>query len=270
MPGNSEPDYVTQKSDATPWAEQAPYLKAGFENAKSLLGGNTPSFYPNATYVPMSGATGGSLDAGEQLGNRQWALNNNADMWGLVPEAMRQTQATQRGDYLTNQNPYFQQMLTNTFQKSQPTIDAAFAGGGRGISGARDAAVSDAWANAASGLGYQDYGRERANQIAAIGAAPGMAQAGMQPLQQLGQIGQAREGYAGSELQDALKRWDATQNQGWSNAAKYQALVGGGQFGGQTTQMVPQTSNPWLTAAGLAGSAASIAGSLFGRQGAFR
>jgi hypothetical protein len=129
--------------------------------------------------------------------------------------------------------------------------------------------VSDAWANAASNLGYQDYSRERQNQIAAIGAAPGMVQAGLQPLQQLGQIGAAREGYAGSELQDALKRWDAQQGLQWNNLAKYMATVGGGSYGNQTTTMVPQTSNPWLTGLGAAGTAASIAGSLFGRSGAF-
>jgi hypothetical protein len=85
--------------------------------------------------------------------------------------------ATARGDYLTQQNPYFQQMLQNTFQKSQPTIQSAFAGAGRGISGAQDAAIADSWAQTAGNLGYQDYSRERQNQLGAIAASPGMAQA---------------------------------------------------------------------------------------------
>jgi hypothetical protein len=266
---NDDPNYVTQKSDTAPWAGQQPYLQRGFSVADELQRGTTPSFYPNATYVPMSGTTESSLNQGDWAAQNQFNATNQYNLARLTPGAIDQTTATMRGDYLTQQNPYFQQMLQNTFNKAQPTIDSAFAGGGRGISGARDAAISGAWADTAGNLGYQDYAKERQNQLAAIAAAPGMAQAGLAPLQQLGQIGAAREGYAGSELQDALKRWDAQQNQGWSNLSKYMATVGGGGYGNQQTTMVPQTSNPWLTGAGLAGSAASIAGSLFGRSGAF-
>jgi hypothetical protein len=269
MPDNNEPNYQVAKTDSAPWSGQQPFLTTGFNQAQTLLNSGQPQFYPNATYVPMSGTTGQSLNLGEGAANTQWTNTAGGPLTSLTPEAINQTYGTMRGDYLTQQNPYFSQMLQQTFQKAQPTIDAAFAGGGRGISGARDAAISDAWANTAGNLGYQDYGRERQNQIAAIGAAPGMVQAGLSPLQQLGQIGTAREGYAGAELQDSLKRWDAGQNAGWNNLGKYMSTVGGGNYGTQSTQMVPQTSNPWAQGVGYAGAAASILGSLFGRQGAF-
>lgn len=268
---DDDPNYQIAKTDTSPWSGQQPYLTEGFKTATNLLGSGQPSYYPNATYVPASGTTLNALGQSENIANSMLGANQaDGTMFGLTPAAMNQTMATLRGDYLNKQNPYFNQMLTQTMQAAQPSIDAAFAGSGRGISGARDAAVSDAWAKAASGLGYQDYSTERQNQLAAAAAAPGMVQAGMAPLEQLGKVGQAREGYAGQELQDAINRWDAGQNLGWNNLARYMAAVGGGGYGQQQTQTIPTTSNPWMTAAGLGTAGASILGSLFGRGGAFR
>jgi hypothetical protein len=270
MSSNDEPSYQIGKTESAPWAGQQPYLQTGFQTAQNLLNSGQPQYYPNATYVPMSGQTGQSLNLGENAANAQWGATDPGALASLTPTAINQTLSMARGDQLTNANPYFQQMLQNTFQKSQPTIDAAFAGGGRGISGARDAAISDAWANTAGNLGYQDYSKERQNQLGAIAAAPGMVQAGMAPLQQLAQIGTTREGYAGTELQDTLARYNAQQNAGWNNLAKYMATVGGGGYGTQSSQYVPTTSTPWQTGLGYAGAGASILGSLFGRNGAFR
>ena len=266
MSSDDQPNYQVGKTESAPWAGQQPYLQTGFQTAQNLLNSGQPSYYPNATYVPMSGTTAGSLNTGEQAANIQ-LQNNPASLYQLNPEAMNQTLATMRGDYLNQGNPYFQGMLQNTMQKAQPAIDAAFAGGGRGISGARDAAISDAWASNAQNLGYQNYATERQNQLGAIAAAPGMVQAGLAPLQSLAQIGATREGYAGQEVQDAMKRWDAGQNLGWNNLGRYMATVGGGGYGTQSTQYIPTTSNPWMTAAGLGGAGASILGSLFGRGG---
>jgi len=264
-------DFQVSQTSTAPWAEQQPYLKTGWETAKGLLQGGTPSFYPNATYVPMSGATSGSLMGGEGAANAMWGANQaGGAMNQLTPEAMNQTLAMARGDYLSAGNPYFQNMLQSTWNKAQPTIQSAFAGAGRGISGAQDAAMSDAWANMAGNLAYQNYGTERQNQIGAVAAAPGMAQQGFAPLDRLGQIGATREGYAGKELQDAINRYDFDQNAGWSNAAKYMGLIGGGSFGNQQTQSIP-VSEPsgWQTAIGAGTSIASILGSLFGRSGVF-
>ena len=260
-------DFQVSQTSTAPWAEQQPFLKQGWQTAQGLLQGGTPSFYPNATYVPMSGATSGSLMSGEAAAQNQWGAMPQS-MYGLTPEAMNQTLAMARGDYLSAGNPYFQQMLQNTWNKAQPTIQGAFAGAGRGISGAQDAAMSDAWANMAGNLAYQNYGTERQNQIGAVAAAPGMAQQGYAPLDRLAQIGATREGYAGKEVQDAINRWDFGQNAGWSNAAKYMGLIGGGGFGQQKTEAIPVSSpSGWQTAAGAGTTIASILGSLFGRQG---
>jgi hypothetical protein len=269
MSSNDTPNYQIGKTDSAPWAGQQPYLTTGFQTAQNLLNSGQPQFYPNATYVPMSDTTQQGLAGAQGAANNQWGATNQGALASLTPNAINQTLQTASGNYLTQNNPYFQQKLQNTFQQAQPTIDAAFAGGGRGISGARDAAISDAWAQTAGNLGYQDYATERQNQINAINASPGMAQAGLAPLQQLGQVGATQEQYAGQQLQDTLNRYNAQQNAGWNNLAKYMGTVGGGGFGTQSTQYIPQSSNPWLTGLGAAGSLASIAGSLFGRNGAF-
>jgi hypothetical protein len=266
--GDSSPNYQVAKTDTAPWAGQQPYLSTGFNMAQSLLTSGQPAFYPGATYVPMSGDTSTALAQGENANSTMWNnIAGNGSIYNLLPQALSQTSKTLGGDYLNMSNPAFAGMLQNTMQQAQPAIDAAFAGGGRGISGARDAAIADAWASNAQNLGYQNYATERQNQIAAAGAAPGMVNAGLNPLQQLGQIGATQEGYAGQQLQDTLARWDAGQNLGWNNLGRYMAAVGGGSYGGQSTQMVPTTSNPWMTAAGLGTAGAGILGTLFGRNG---
>jgi hypothetical protein len=112
---NDEPNYVTQKSDSAPWAAQQPYLTAGFGEASKLLSGPGVQPYPNATYVPMSGTTSNSLWGGENAATKQWDTTNQSNLASLTPGAIDQTMATMRGDYLTQQNPFFQQMLQQTF-----------------------------------------------------------------------------------------------------------------------------------------------------------
>lgn len=82
---------------------------------------------------------------------------------------------TLAGDYLTQNNPFFQPMVDQSIAAARPSMDAAFAGNGRFGSGAHAAAFADAATRASTALGYQDYARERGAQDAAAGALTGIA-----------------------------------------------------------------------------------------------
>jgi len=127
MSSDDQPNYQVGKTETSPWAAQQPYLQTGFQTAQNLLNSGQPSYYPNATYVPMSGTTAGSLAGGENAANTMWNnISGGGSIYNLLPGAMAQTDATLRGDYLNAGNPAFQGMLQNTMQRAQPAIDAAF------------------------------------------------------------------------------------------------------------------------------------------------
>lgn len=249
------------KTDSAPWAAQQPYLQDIFGRAQQTYFGGQPNYYPNATYVPASQQTEQGLNQIQSLAQQGGSL---------TPAATNTALRTINGDFLTRQNPEFQGMVQNAFNAARPAIDSAYASAGRGISGARDAALADSWSNAVTNLAGQNYANERQLQQQMVGQAPTLDQARFNDAQALMGVGSTREGYANQALQDQINRWDFQQNQPWNNLSKYAALVGGGQYGGQTTQTIPTQSNPWLTGLGTASTLASIAGSLFGRSGVFR
>lgn len=247
------------KTDSAPWSGQQPYLSSLWASAGQNY--NTPKqYYPNATYVPASDATNQGLDQAQSLAQQGGQL---------TPAATRQNLATINGDYLTAQNPYFSGMVQNAFDAARPTIDGAYASAGRGISGARDAALANSWSNSVTNLAGQNYSNERNIQQQAIAQAPQLDQARFADSQALMGVGQAREGYAQQELQDSINRWDFSQNERDNALAKYAAMVQGGSYGGSQTQSIPTTSNPWMQGLGTASSLASIAGTLWGRNGIF-
>lgn len=257
MDSGSSDNMQIAKTDSAPWAGQQPYLSSLWQTAGQLY--NTPKqFYPNATYVPASNQTEQGLGQIESLAQQGGSL---------TPAATNTALRTINGDFLTRQNPEFQGMVTNAFNAARPAIDSAYASAGRGISGARDAALADSWSNAVTNLAGQNYANERQLQQQMVGQAPQLDAARFADAQALMGVGSTREGYAQKALDDSVQRFNFNQNERDNALARYAAMVQGGSFGGQTVQTIPTTSNPWLTGLGTAGSLASIAGQLFGRNG---
>lgn len=259
MDSGSNDTMQIAKTDSAPWAGQQPYLSSLWANAGQNY--NTPKqFYPNATYVPASNQTEAGLGQIESLAQQGGSL---------TPAATNTALRTLNGDFLTRQNPEFAGMVQNAFNAARPTIDSAYASVGRGISGARDAALADSWSNAVTNLAGQNYANERQLQQGMVSQAPTLDAARFADAQALMGVGSTRENYANQALQDQIRRFDFQQNERDNALARYAAMVQGGQFGGSTTQTIPTTSNPFLTGLGAAGTLASIAGSLFGRNGVF-
>tara|TARA_R110000823_G_scaffold286800_3_gene405109 strand:- start:25 stop:834 length:810 start_codon:yes stop_codon:yes gene_type:complete len=203
-----------------------PYITYGLEEAKGLYGKEGPNYYPGETYVPASAATTSGLEAAQAR-----ATSGSP----LLPAAQNQLQSTIQGDYLSAGNPYFSGMLAaaadplkSQFQSTIRDIGGRTAASGRYGSGAMGEMESNAsknlanaMTNEASKLAFANYQNERGAQQNAIAAAPGMAQADYQDIQQLMNVGQTQEDYANMALQDDIGRYEFEQNAPYSKLQNY-------------------------------------------------
>jgi hypothetical protein len=221
--------------------EIAPYLTYGLQQASNLYGAGGPQYYTGETFVAPSQTTQAGVQA---LETRALA---GSPLTGL---AQQQLQGTLGGAYLGG-NPFFQgafapaaQAAQTQFQNTMGDIASKASLAGRYGSGAmgnlQDRAsgqYAQALTNTAGQLAYQNYEQERARQQQAIGAAPALAQADYQDINQLLQAGQLREGYTGQQLGADIQRFNFLQNQPQQNLQNYMSLVYGNPLGrvGQTT-----------------------------------
>ena len=217
-----------------------PYLTYGLSEAQRLYQSGGPQYYPGQTYVSPSETTQKGLQALESR-----ALAGNP----LLGSAQQQLAGTISGQYLSG-NPFFQgafapaaQAATQTFQKAIGDISSAASKAGRYGSGAMERLTGSAsnqlaqqLANTAGTLAYQNYADERARQQAATMAAPQMAQADYQDIQNLLAAGQAREGYTGAQTQADIARFNFLQNQPQQNLQNYLSMVYGTPMGKISTQ----------------------------------
>jgi hypothetical protein len=124
-------------------------------------------------------------------------------------------------------------------------------------------------ANTAGQLAYQNYADERNRQQQATMAAPQMAQADYQDIQNMLQAGQLREGYQGQQMQSDIAKFNFLQNQPQQNLQNYLSLVYGnplGRVASSTTSGAADTST-LQNALGLAAVGGGLYKNLGGQQG---
>lgn len=243
-----------------------PFLSYGLTEAQKLYQGGGPQYYGGQTFVSPSTTTQTGLQALEaraSLGNP------------LLQSAQNQLQNTVSGGFLGG-NPFFQgafqpaaQAAQTKFTDTLSDISSKASLAGRYGSGAMGnlqdraaGAFGQQLANTAGQLAYQNYADERARQQAATMAAPAMAGADYQDIQQMLQAGQMREGYQGQQMQGDMARFNFLQNQPQQNLQNYLSLVYGNPLGRVTNQ---QSSGPtgFQNALGLA----AVGGGLYKNLG---
>lgn len=240
-----------------------PFLSYGLGEAQRLYQAGGPKYFEGQTYVSPSETTLTGLQALEQRA-RQGS--------GLLGGAQSQLAQTISGDYLTG-NPFFQgaftpaaQAATQQFQRAIGDITSSASRAGRYGSGAMERLQSAAsnqlaqqLSNTAGQLAYQNYANERARQQQAALAAPAVAQADYQDIQNLLSAGQLREGYTGQKLASDIARFNFLQNAPQQNLATFLSNVYGNPLGGlrsQTQTGYQDTS----TLQNILGTAATIGG----------
>ena len=219
-----------------------PYLGYGLQQAQQMYQGGGPAYYGGQTYVSPSTTTQTGLQA----------LEARASMGNpLLQSAQNQLQNTVSGGFLSG-NPFFQgafqpaaRAAEMQFKQTLGDIGSKASLAGRYGSGTmgqlQDRAAGQfgqQLANTAGTLAYQNYADERARQQQATMAAPQMAQADYQDIQNMLAAGQAREGYTGAQQQADIAKFNFLQNQPQQNLQNYLSLVYGNPLGrvGQSTQ----------------------------------
>lgn len=259
--GGGTPSRQTQVQEMDPAIR--PYVTYGLSEAQRLYEAPGPGYFPGQTYVSPSGSTQAALQAAQSR-----AMMGSP----LIPAAQQQTLATTQGAYLGG-NPFFQgafqpaaQAAQQSFYDAMSNIASRASGAGRYGSGAMQGLenramgqFSQALANTAGQLAYQNYAQERGRQLAAAGAAPEMAAADYGDIQRLMTVGQAQESYQQSALQDAINRFNYEQNLPSAKLQQFLSAAYGAPMGGITTSVVPQYSNQFanILGGGTAGYALS-------------
>ena len=215
-----------------------PYVTYGLEEAKRLYQSESPSFFPGQTYVSPSEQTQQALKMAQER-----AMAGSP----LTGAAQAETLATIQGRGV---NPYLAGALEQTnrlageqYNRNIQNLQSSAASAGRygsNAMGQQAGTAQDIFARALTEQGgqlaYNSAEAERARQMAAVGAAPAMAQADYFDINQLLKTGTAGEGYDVAKLQDAMNRFNFEQNLPQMKLSQFANLFSSVPQGTETVQ----------------------------------
>ena len=220
-----------------------PYVTYGLEEAKRLYETGSPQFFPGQTYVSPSEQTQQALQMAQER-----AMAGSP----LTGAAQAETLATIQGRGV---NPFLAGALEQTnrlageqYNRNIQNLQSSAASAGRygsGAMGQQAGTAQDIFARALAEQGgqlaYNSAEAERARQMAAVGAAPQMAQADYADIQRLLSVGGAREAQSAAQLQDEMNRFNFAQNLPQAKLSQYANLYSSAPQGSTTTQTATPT-----------------------------
>ena len=238
-----------------------PFVKYGLDEAQRLYRQGGEQFYPGQTYVGMSPQTRSALGQAEQ---RSKMLQNYINpVTGLVAQ-------TASGGYLGG-NPFFggafdaaTRQARGQYEDATQRLRSQASSLGRYgspaqsmLQDAQDATYAQALTDTAGKLAYENFARERGNQLQAQMNLANMLESGldrrMGATEQLLQAGQVVEGYEEAKLADAINRFNFQQGMPQANLSRYLSAVYGSPQGSQTTSPVFRNRALNTLGAGLLG-----------------
>lgn len=215
--GKSSKPQTAQTVSTEPAAFIKPFLTQAAQESQNLFNQGGVQPFTGSTFVPFSPESEISLQAQTARALQGSPLNQLAQA---------QTLATARGDFLSG-SPALNQELNRV----RGVVNTQFARGG----GYRSSANQEALTRDLSNAVLRNYNTERGFQQQAIAAAPQMANIDYGDIQQLGQVGAAREDLFARQLQDQINRFNFLQNQKPENLQNYIANITAlGGLSGQT------------------------------------
>jgi hypothetical protein len=252
--GGSQPSgQTTTVQKADPWPGQQPYLAQTFQGAQNLYENYSPGYYPNSTNAPMN----------EWQGNALTGVYNRG-LGGSAVDAGAQNLATNTlGGAFLGDNPYFAQVQQSMADKITPQVMSQFAEAGRYGSGAAPAALASALADKTGQMAYQNYGDERARQMATMALSPAVSGTDFTNLNAAMQAGGALQGQQQNAINADAARYAYYQGLPQQSLANYAGIVTPPVAGGVSQTSSPyyqnQTANALGTATGLLGVGSGIA-----------
>jgi hypothetical protein len=237
--GGQQPTTTTTSIDPS----IKPYVTYGLEEGKRLYESGTPTFFPGQTYVSPSEQTQQALKMAQER-----AMAGSP----LTRAAQAETLATIQGRGV---NPFLAGALEQTnrlsgedYLRNMQKLQSGASSMGRYGSAAQNqltGQAQDVYARALTEQGgqlaYQSAEAERARQMAAVGAAPQMAQADYADIQKLLSVGGAREAQGAAELQDAMNRFNFQQNLPQMKLSQFANLFSSVPQGTETVQTATPT-----------------------------
>lgn len=220
-----------------------PYVTYGLEEAKRLYETGSPQFFPGQTYVSPSEQTQQALQMAQQR-----AIQGSP----LTGAAQAETLATIQGKGV---NPFLAGALEQTnrlageqFNRNIQNLQSSASSAGRygsNAMGQQAGTAQDIFARALAEQGgqlaYNSAEAERNRQMAAVGAAPQMAQADYADIQRLLSVGGAKEAQSAAQLQDAMNRFNFQQNLPQMKLSQFANLFSSVPQGSTTVQKATPT-----------------------------
>jgi len=206
----------TQKSTTTTSIDPtiAPYVQYGLQEGKRLYESQSPSFFPGQTYVSPSEQTQQALKMAQERAIAGSPLTGAAQAETLatiqgkgvnpfLAGALQQTNRLAGEDYLRN---------IQKLQSGASSVGRYGSAAQGQLTGQAQDVFARALAEQGGQLAYNSAEAERARQMAAVGAAPAMANQDYADIQRLLSVGGAKEAQSAAQLQDAMNRYNFEQN----------------------------------------------------------
>lgn len=261
-----------------------PYLETGLQAAEQLYLRQTPQLYPGQMYVSPSAQTLDALTQQEQIARAQPSALQAAQESYM--QGLGGLSATAQGAFLMG-NPYLQAAIQSATRPIEqqfaettlPGIASQYSRAGRYGSGAMARSLGQATEATGRALGdvsaniaYQGYEAERGRQQQAMGGQISAAQMapniyGQQflPSQQLAQVGAAQETLAAQPLQEAMQRYQYSQQIPYQQLQGFLSSVYGTPMAGSQYAPAAQPNTAGNVLGGLAAGAG--VGNLFRQAG---
>ena len=276
MGGESRPAPTVETITAQPPAFALPGLELASEEAIRQFQAPGPEFFPGSTVVPFAPETEQALQLTTQRALGGSPLVGAAQQTALETIQGRGVNPFLAGAVQAATAPLFEQFQEQTL----PGLRSSFAGIGRTGSGAEQRAIQQATREFGRGaqeqaarLAFGSAEAEAARQQAALGGAPGLAQADFTGIQQLAGVGATREDLARQQLQEDISRFQFGQDIEGQRLNQLIAQVTGAiPAGAGVTRGVAQAPGTSRFLSGLGGAASGVAtggqvGSIFGPGG---
>ena len=235
-------EVVPQTTTVNPPAYAAPFLAYGANEAQRLY--NTGGGF---NYFPENTVAGFSPE-------QQMAMNlqTNRALSGspLTREAQNLSLNTLRGDFLSGNNPFFQQAVIDPITQN---VQSQFSRAGRLGSGANQ----DVLARSLATPLMQNFENERRRQNAMINTAPSLARADLQDYADLARVGAMRQDQAQRQIAANMDRFNFLQSAPARNLNQFLGQVGTAA-GGYKSQTSPFVRNPLNQTLGTIGNVIGI------------
>lgn len=233
----------TSTTSAEPWSGQQPYLSDVYGQAQAQY--EAPmEYYPGQTtagFQPEQEAAMGLTTQRALMGNP------------LLPQAQGVMSDTLAGKYMDpSSNPWLAETynqaaggLSRQFQEAtmpeirrQAMAAGAYGGERQGVAeGIAGRGLADSMSNLATGIYAPAYQQERGFQQQAMTQAPGLAEADYTDIGKLAAVGEERQAMEQSLIDEALKKWQFSQEEPWQRLGMYSNLITGNAGGTSSSSM---------------------------------